>query len=505
MGHRGTEGSRTPEDWQGQQYAAAPWDDDNGYGSTTYAGHDTGPHGTEPDGAGPDGAGLDGAGPDNAGPDNADPYGSGQDSRGPARGFPPAPGQPNPVYPQGDFDSWNDGPADGHQGHWQDAPGQPGGDWGEAGRTGEWASSQTGEWALADAEPRRWGEGNGQWDEPYGQWDEHGQFHEDGPGPAAGTGAIRVAGWENSDYPGYDDRDGQAYQGQGDYRDEIDDGRDPSGRRGGAGGSGGRGGRGGRGGARARSSKMKIILLTGAGAIVLAALGATAYTFMSGKSGHSGTAGAGVTAPKLPTPTTSPTSAAAKYGKWGYITGRTTDTTPLTVDELYPAQFEINGQSFVRTTDRADTDCNSALFGSQLQHAAKAYGCNQVVRASYVSSDQTMMGTIGVVNLDNSNDAAKAGDASGSTDFVTPLNGKSGPTKNLSQGTGVVQAEFKGHYLILIWAEFTNLKAPTTTAQRTQLETFSSSLISGSANIALSNRMVNGKPQATASATGLAG
>jgi hypothetical protein len=122
-----------------------------------------------------------------------------------------------------------------------------------------------------------------------------------------------------------------------------------------------------------------------------------------------------------------------------------------------------------------------------------------------VSSDQTMMGTIGVVNLDNSNDAAKAGDASGSTDFVTPLNGKSGPTKNLSQGTGVVQAEFKGHYLILIWAEFTNLKAPTTTAQRTQLETFSSSLISGSANIALSNRMVNGKPQATASATGSAG
>ena len=194
-----------------------------------------------------------------------------------------------------------------------------------------------------------------------------------------------------------------------------------------------------------------------------------------------------MTAPKLPTPTTSPTSAAAKYGKWGYITGRSTDTTPLTVDELYPAQFEINSQSFVRTTDRADTDCNSALFGSKLQHSAKAYGCNQVVRASYVSSNQTMMGTIGVVNLDNSNDAAKAGDASGSTDFVTPLNGKSGPTKNLSQGTGVVQAEFKGHYLILIWAEFTNLKAPTTTAQRTQLETFSSSLISGSANIALSN------------------
>jgi hypothetical protein len=247
---------------------------------------------------------------------------------------------------------------------------------------------------------------------------------------------------------------------------------------------------------------VKVILLTGAGAVVVAALGATAYTFLTGKSGHNGTAGAGVTAPKLPSPTASATAAGAKYGKWGFITSRATDATPLTVTELYPAQFEINGSSFERTTDRADTNCNSALFGTQLQHAAKVYGCTQVVRASYESSDQTMMGTIGVVNLTNANDAAKAGNASGSTDFVTPLNAKSGPTKNLSQGTGVVQAEFKGHYLILIWAEYTNLKAPTRTAQRTQLEQFSSNLISGSANIALSNRMVNGHPQATSSAGG---
>jgi hypothetical protein len=467
MGHRGTEGSRTPEDWQGQQYAAAPWDDDNGYSSTTYASHETGPHDVSQGDPGQDGA------------------------RGPARGYPPAPGQPNPVYPQGDFDSWNEAPADGYQQHWQEAPG---GDWGEAGRTGEWASSQTGEWAQAD------GDGSGQWDSPapYGQWDENGQFHQAAePNGAAATG-TQVAGWEHSDYPGYDDQSGQHYQDQPPYGDEIDDGRDPGRRGAGGGGRGGRGTRGG--GSRGRASRMKIILLTGAAAVVLAALGATAYTFLTGRSGHSGTAGAGVTEPKLPTPTASATSGVSKYGKWGYITSRATDASPLTVNELYPAQFEISGLSFERTTDRADTNCNDALFGSKLQNAAKAYGCNQVVRASYVSSDQKMMGTIGVVNLTNSNDAAKAGDASGSTDFVTPLNGKTGPTKNISQGTGVVQAEFKGHYLILIWAEFTNLKAPTTTAQRTQLETFSSGLISGSANIALSNRMVNGKPQSTASA-----
>jgi hypothetical protein len=450
MGHRGSEGSRTPEDWPGQQFAAAPWDDDNGYSSTTYASDQTGP----------------------------------QEQRGPARGYPPAPGQPNPVYPQGDFDSWNDAP-EGGGGQWQQ---RAGGDWGEPGRTGEWSSSQTGEWALADANPRAWNESTGQWDEPepYGQWDEHGHFHRGITGPQQAADP-RQTGWEHSDFPGYDDRDG------GYDRDEVDDGRDPSRRRSGRGG----------GGTRGRGSKMKVILLTGAGAVVVAALGATAYTFLTGKSGHSGTTGAGVTAPKLPTPTTSSAAPGAKYGKWGFITSRATDATALTATELYPAQFEINGSSFARTTDRADTNCDSALFGTQLQKAAKAYGCNQVVRASYVSSDQKMMGTIGVVNLTNSNDAAKAGDASGSTDFVTPLNGKTGPTKNLSQGTGVVQAEFKGHYLILIWAEFTNLKAPTTDSQRTQLEQFSANLISGSANLALSNRMVNGHPQGqgTASAT----
>lgn len=478
MGHRGTEGSRTPEDWPGQQYAAAPWDEETGYGSTTYASHQGASHHGDPQ----------------------DPQGP----RGPARGFPPAPGQAGPVYPQGDFDRWNEASADGYDGPWEDSEaGQDRreDDWGEAGRTGEWASSQTGEWALADAEPRRWGEGSGQWDAPYGQWDEHGNFHEtDGSGP-----------------PGYDDRDGRRYDdrdfagrdpGGRDldrrsrggaagpaYGDEIDDGRDPArGRRG----QGSRGSRGG-GGTRARGSKLKTILLTGAGAVVVAALAATAYTFLTGRSGHSG-AGANAAAPTLPTPTTSATSGGSKYGKWGYITSRATDATPLTVNELYPAQFMINGASFVRTTDRADTKCDQALFGTQLQNAAKVYGCTQVVRASYLSSDQTMMGTIGVVNLKDANDAAKAGNASGSTDFVTPLNGKTGPTKNLSQGTGVVQAEFKGHYLILIWAEYTNLKAPTTSSQRTQLEQFSSRLISGSANIALSNRMVNGRPQATGSA-----
>ena len=55
---------------------------------------------------------------------------------------------------------------------------------------------------------------------------------------------------------------------------------------------------------------------------------------------------------------------------------------------------------------------------------------------------------------------------------------------------------YKGHYLILIWAEFANLKAPTKAAQRTELKTFCDNLVGGTANVSLTSRMVIGKPQA---------
>ena len=58
----------------------------------------------------------------------------------------------------------------------------------------------------------------------------------------------------------------------------------------------------------------------------------------------------------------------------------------------------------------------------------------------------------------------------------------------------MVQAEVKGHYLILMWAEFTDLKSPSGPAQRQALEQFAANLVPGSANINLSTRMLTGKP-----------
>jgi hypothetical protein len=181
-------------------------------------------------------------------------------------------------------------------------------------------------------------------------------------------------------------------------------------------------------------------------------------------------------------------------GKWQHIGSRSQDPKPLTIAALYPPQFTLNGKSYVRTAASATKTCSAAVYGADLQAALQTGKCTQVLRASYLSGDGTMMGTVGVVNLTSTNAAQKAGKVTGPQEIIVPLTGKKGPAKKLGTGTGVVQAEIKGHYLILMWAEYANLKSPSGTAQRQALEQFAATLVTGSANINLSTRMLTGKP-----------
>ncbi len=181
-------------------------------------------------------------------------------------------------------------------------------------------------------------------------------------------------------------------------------------------------------------------------------------------------------------------------GKWQHIGTRAQDPEPLTLDELFPGQFELYGSSYIRTAADVTKNCSLAVFGSNLQAALQSGHCTQVLRASYISGDGTMMGTVGVANLSSSAAAQQAGQVTGPQQIIAPLAAQKGPTSKLGNGTGVVQAEIKGHYLILMWAEFTNLRSPSTSAQRQQLEQFATNLVTGSANIDLSTRMLTGKP-----------
>jgi hypothetical protein len=205
-----------------------------------------------------------------------------------------------------------------------------------------------------------------------------------------------------------------------------------------------------------------------------------------------------------PLPSAGSTSAATascvkQFGQYCHIEFRTDDPTPLSTAELFPPAFmnETDHSSFLRVGTRLDKTCSDAVIGQSLVSALQSGKCTQVARASYVSGD--MMGTIGVVNLVDTNQAHYAGKAVGANDFVAPLSTSKGVASKLGQGTGVTDSQFKGHYLILTFAEFTSLKAPATQAQNKELEQFESDLVADTANIDLSQRMINGKPPTAAS------
>ncbi len=181
-------------------------------------------------------------------------------------------------------------------------------------------------------------------------------------------------------------------------------------------------------------------------------------------------------------------------GPWGDIVSRASDPSPLTLTELFPTEFTNGAAIYAKTVQQDRPHCPGALIGSQLISAVNKAGCSQAMRASYLSSDQKLMGTIGVLNLKTAAAAAKAGKAVGPSEFIAQLPAKTGPTKKLAKGTGLEAAEVKGHYLVLVWAEFSNLKAPGSAAQRQDLETFISLLIQKTANVSLATRMVTGKP-----------
>jgi hypothetical protein len=241
------------------------------------------------------------------------------------------------------------------------------------------------------------------------------------------------------------------------------------------------------GGRRRRSA------LLGTAAILVAAAAGGGYYYL-----HHKTTLAAPSSLRLPS--TEPTGPipgfSAALGKYQHITTRKQDKVPLSVAQLYPPRFVLTGTSvsYVRAATNSVTDCSLAVFGTQLATALASGKCSQVVRASYVSGDGQMMGTIGVINLVTADAAQQAGQVSGPEQLIAPLTTAKGPTKNLLNGTGMVYAEVKGHYLILMYVEYTNLKAPSTTAQKQALLDFAMGMFGGSANPSLSARMLNGHP-----------
>jgi hypothetical protein len=243
---------------------------------------------------------------------------------------------------------------------------------------------------------------------------------------------------------------------------------------------------------RGRNRRSRIPLVVGLAVAVVA--GAAGYLWFSGRHHLAAPAAALHRAAPRPSATDPSPSPTPSLGVWGHIASRASDPVPLTLAELFPAQFADGGAKYTRTVQKARVHCSGALIGSALTGAVSHAGCTQVMRASYLSSGNKLMGTIGVLNLATVAAAEKAGKAAGPAEFIAQLPAATGPTKKLTRGTGIEAAEVKGHYLVLVWAELTNLHAPKSAAQRQELEAFISVLIQKTANVSLASRMVTGRP-----------
>jgi hypothetical protein len=444
--------------------------------------------------------------------------------KGPVRGFPPAPGQSAPVYPPGQFSAWNQ--ASGRTR--EEPPGnravkdaRPAA--ASAGGTGKdaWPAAASAEhgyaaphysvlavsdpaadatstqtWAVIDDRTAGgWRNLNARDNPPQGGAARSPASRRTRGHPARQPAATAQAGPVAPPPPGPDEASGRrgTRQAGADAAGTPNHGQRPQGRAASqAGDLPGRAARGSSRGKRGRKPPKRGRVLLAAGLAVIVAAGSGTYFYLTSGRQQPGPAAAapGTTNAARPSPRPSPTPT----GRWGHIQTRLADPQPLTLAELFPARFTSTGSAYSRTAARARKHCSSAVLGSRLQSAVGAAGCSQVMRASYLSGNRKLMGTIGVLNLKTARKASRAGQAAGPSEFIAQLRGSKGPTRNLTKGTGIEEAEVKGHYLILIWAEFADLHAPKGAAKKKELVQFCTRLLANTANVSLSRRLVTGKP-----------
>ena len=557
MGYQGEDGSRTRANSRRQppwQSSSDPGQADYGDGydahapDDSYAGYDAYDHGR--DGYGDDGFGQQDGYGSGGYPAQPGGYGSGgypaqADSHGGSGGYP---AQPDGYRGSGGYPAQQDGYGSGGYPAQPDSYGGSGGYPAQPGGYGSGGYPALGNGAEAEDVAGRYAGNDWYGGRPAGAsgsgagFADTGTYNMDartidaygsGPYPAAREaadppGLVHTGQQERYDgqygaYAGYEDHGeyqdapgygpsqgfdqggyGQGYESRDDYDDPYqdrygDDGTTPPA------GKPRKGGKGNKGGKPRKTGKnqhgKRRLLIAGTAVVVVGILAAAGYVFVLKPKPSTVTP---TSAAPLPSPGSGSAATAAcvkQFGQYCHIELRTDDPAPLTLAELFPPAFvnETDHGSFTRAGTKLDTTCSKAVIGQDLTSALQDGKCTQVLRASYFSGDGKMMGTIGVANLSTTNEAHHAGKLVGNSDFVDPLSTTTGVTSKLGKGTGIVEAEYKGHYLIMIWAEFTSTNAPANNTQDQQLQQFGADLIAGTANISLSQRMLNGHPPTAAS------
>ncbi|MCW2884844.1 MAG: hypothetical protein JWL58_1706 [Streptosporangiaceae bacterium] len=249
-----------------------------------------------------------------------------------------------------------------------------------------------------------------------------------------------------------------------------------------------------------RSKRPLIIGAVAIGAVVLVGGGVMVASVLGGGSGKTAaaTTPSGNAAPQgsgAPTNATSPTAKPTATGPLGAkLKNRASDPSPLTLAEVF--KHHRFGR-YVMAAQRRDGNCAKVVHGAKFAAALKSGGCNQMLRATFATTDGKLIGSIGVANLKTDSAARKVQAAAGGKDaWLLPLPG-SGTTKKIGKGSALGTAEARGHYVLLSWVQRPDGK-DMTAGQRGTVSTFVSQVLLGSnLTTALQYRGISGKPYGT--------
>ncbi len=222
-----------------------------------------------------------------------------------------------------------------------------------------------------------------------------------------------------------------------------------------------------------RKSSAGVIVAVIAAAVVVVggALGGAYYAAAHGGSGNKPAAASSTGAEQPPgaQPGSSngqykPTyyNATKSWSLWDSLNTAASDSKPLSLSEVFAdAESRSQTNSIEHITmnlqgqGRLDSDCGATVWGAGLKSALGSYGCTQVVRAVYVSSDQRWVGELAIFNLRDVNaanallqDLDPKGAAKG---FFLPLTGQP-PADRFGRGTTAVSGGAYGHFVVMGWA-----------------------------------------------------
>lgn len=162
-----------------------------------------------------------------------------------------------------------------------------------------------------------------------------------------------------------------------------------------------------------------------------------------------------------PVPTTYvPTNADPGMNKLNLRSG---DQRPLTEGEVFDDVKTVNYRSFTFKLAGAaiSSDCVGGSWGPRLQADLRRYGCTQLARGAYLSSDKRYAGQFFALNLDRAEGAQQIVrdlDAQTGAGFLSPLPAPG--VENFGGGFSAAYAEPMGHYVVMSWVQRTGGDRP---------------------------------------------